>query len=184
MPRAAHRPSQRSAALDAALTLLRDGGTLSLDSAARAAGISKPGLMYHFPTKEALVAALVDHLIDGYEHELEALLPAGDEPPTGRARLEAYLRWAVDYEHDAADLVILSDPRLREPMTARWVERLRVWVDVPPDVPDDERVRLHTVRLLADGCWFADATGILPVPDADRPMLLATALRLLDGGDR
>lgn len=183
MPRAAHRPSQRGSVLDAALTLLRDGGTLSLDSAARAAGVTKPGLMYHFATKEALVAALLDHLIDGYERELVELLPAGRGGPTTRMRITAYVRWALTHAHDAADLVILSDPRLREQMTERWVERLREWVDVPADLPDAERAALQAVRLVADGCWFADATGILPVPDPDRAAVLSTALALLEAGD-
>ena len=95
----AHRPSQRDAALDAALDLLRDGGSLSLESAARAAGMSKPGLMYHFSTKEALVAALVDHLIDDYERTFVALLPAGGTDPSARERIAAYLEWSVT--HDA-----------------------------------------------------------------------------------
>jgi AcrR family transcriptional regulator len=178
----AHRPSQRNAALDAALELLRDGERLSLDSAARAAGLSKPGLMYHFPTKEALVVALVDHLVDDHERTFVALLPGDGTDPTPRQRIDAYLEWSVTHEHDAADLVALSDPGLREVMAAHWAERFRPWLDVPPDLTDDERARLHAVRLLADGCWLADATGILPVPAEDRTALLATARRLLEGG--
>ncbi|WP_107772784.1 TetR/AcrR family transcriptional regulator [Nocardioides sediminis] len=178
----AHRPSQRVAALDAALDLLRDGGHLSLETAARAAGMSKPGLMYHFPTKQALVAALVDHLIDDYERTFVALLPTGAEPATPRERIAAYLEWSITHEHDAADLVTLVDPKLRVVMGARWAERFRPWLEVPADLPEDERARLTAVRLMADGCWLADATCILPVPDADRPALLATARRLLEGG--
>jgi AcrR family transcriptional regulator len=177
-----HRPSQRTAALDAAFDLLRAGGNLSLESAARAAGMTKPGLMYHFPTKEALVGALVDHLIDDYERTFVALLPAGVETPSPRQRIAAYLEWSITHQHDAADLVALVDPRLRVAMGTRWAERFRPWLDVPADLPEDERARLQAVRLMADGCWYADATCILPVPDADRPALLATARRILEGG--
>ena len=53
--RPAHRPSAREAMLDAAEAHLGAGGTLTLDSAARAAEVSKPGLMYHFATKEQLL---------------------------------------------------------------------------------------------------------------------------------
>lgn len=178
-----HRPSQRVAALDAALDLLRDGGSLSLESAARAAGLSKPGLMYHFPTKEALVGALVDHLVDDYERTFVALLPGGGTEPTARERIAAYLEWSVTHDHDAADLVTLSDPRLRVAMGARWAERFRPWLDVPADLPTDERARLQAVRLMADGCWYADATGILPVPAEDRQALLAAGRSILEGGD-
>jgi hypothetical protein len=79
--------------------------------------------------------------------------------------------------------VTLVDPKLRVVMGARWAERFRPWLEVPPDVPADERARLQAVRLMADGCWYADATCILPVPEADRPSLLATARRILEGGD-
>ena len=52
------------------LTLARTGASVSLDSAARAAGVTKAGLMYHFRTKQALMTAVIDHLMDQYEHEL------------------------------------------------------------------------------------------------------------------
>lgn len=181
MIRAPHRPSQRVALLDAALRLLGEGGSLSLDSAARAAGVSKPGLMYHFATKESLVTALVDHVTDGYERELLELLPAGPGHASARDRLAAYVRWAITYPHDAADLVVLSDPKLRAQMTARWIERFSSWVHVPADIPAADRAQLNAARLLADGCWFADASGILPIASSDRPALLATALALVEG---
>lgn len=179
MPKPSNRPSQRAALLEASLDLLRAGEAVSLDSAARAAGVSKPGLMYHFSTKEALVAALVDHVVDRYERELVALMPVAVGASTPRDRLAAYVRWAITHHHDAADLVMLADPRLCARMCARWADRLGWWVAVPDDLPEAERARLHAVRLLADGCWYADATGILPIPEADRAGVLATALSLL-----
>jgi AcrR family transcriptional regulator len=178
---APHRPSQREATLENALGVLRDGGAVSLESAARAAGLSKPGLMYHFPTKEALIAAMIDHLIDGHEQQLTALLPSTGRQPTTAERLVAYLRWSLNTDHDAADLVMLSDPKLRERMIVRWAERLRVWIEVPRELPAERRARLHALRFIADGCWFADATDILPLDADERPAVLAAALELLDG---
>ena len=67
-------------------------------------------------------------------------------------------------------------------MGARWAERFRPWLEVPADLPEAERARLHAVRLMADGCWYADATGILPVPAADRAALLATARASSESG--
>jgi AcrR family transcriptional regulator len=184
MTRASHRPSQREALLEAGLDVIRQGGSLSLESAARAAGITKPGLMYHFPSKESLVGALVDHLLHAYEIELEALLVVPLAESTAEDRLGAYVRWSVTHGGDAADLVMLSDPRLRITMSARWAERLGSWVEVPADLPADRRARLHAARLLADGCWFADASGILPLAASDRDAVLATGLDLLTGGER
>lgn len=165
--------------MESALDVLRNGGTVSLESAARAAGLTKPGLMYHFPTKEALIAAMIDHLIDGHERQLVALLPGSKDEPTTAERLVAYLDWSLNSDHDAADLVMLSDPKLRERMIVRWAERLRVWIEVPRELPPERRARLHAIRFVADGCWFADATDILPLAADERPAVLAAALELL-----
>lgn len=35
----------------AAFAQLEEGGSVSLDSVARAVGLTKPGVMYHYPTK-------------------------------------------------------------------------------------------------------------------------------------
>lgn len=184
MPRAAHRPNQSESILDAVIEHLREEGVLalSLDSAAKAAGMTKPGLMYHFSTKAVLVSALVDRIVDGHEHELVELLGRAPEEAAAHERHAAYVRWALTTTHDTVELIMLTDPKLWDQMTERWSERLTPWLAVPEGTPESERVRLHAVRLLADGAWFADASGFLPVPAGDRAALLDTALRLLDGG--
>ena len=56
------RPSvARAAALDAADALLSEHGlaAFTLEAVAARAGISKGGLLYHFPTKEALLSDLM-----------------------------------------------------------------------------------------------------------------------------
>ena len=61
------RTDPRPAILAAAFTQLDAGRAVSLDSVARIVGLTKPGVMYHFPTKEALVLALVDSVLDRWE---------------------------------------------------------------------------------------------------------------------
>ncbi len=62
--------------LDGALELLRaeGGGTITLDATAKQVGLTKPGLMYHFPTKEALMLAVVDHVAERWEALLQQRL--------------------------------------------------------------------------------------------------------------
>lgn len=59
----------RNAALQAALAIIaRDGpGRLTLDAIARESGLSKGGLMHQFPTKQAVLKALLDHQIAYFE---------------------------------------------------------------------------------------------------------------------
>ncbi|HJP75904.1 MAG TPA: TetR family transcriptional regulator [Pseudonocardiaceae bacterium] len=172
--------NSREKILDSALALLRDGGTVSLESAAQRSGLTKPGLMHHFRTKQALMLALVDHVVDQWERQLAERLtgPLADASP--RELMLAYLDWSLSGTVDSADLVMLSDPRLRDRLTARWMERLAPWIGSPADLPTATRARLTSVRLLADGVWLADATGVFPVPDNERALVRTLALRLLE----
>ena len=50
----------------AATVIERDGaGHLTLDKVAAEAGLSKGGLLYHYPTKDALLEGLLGHLLQG-----------------------------------------------------------------------------------------------------------------------
>ncbi|MFF0989184.1 TetR/AcrR family transcriptional regulator [Kocuria nitroreducens] len=173
--------SSRDRILDGALELLRAGGTISLESAARHVGLSKPGVMYHFRSKEALMLALVDRVMDGWEDQMTHRLPAPAERVPARERLRAYLDWCLSGEVDEADLVMLTDPRLRGTLKERWIARVTPWVSLPEDLPPEQRGPLLTVRLIADGAWFAGASGILALDPDERARVRAVADALLAG---
>ncbi|GAA2813738.1 TetR/AcrR family transcriptional regulator [Saccharopolyspora taberi] len=172
--------NSRDQLLGLALEVLRSGGTVSLDSVARQAGLTKPGLMHHFRTKEALMLALVDHVIDCWERELADRLPGPLAEAPAHERIRAYFDLALSGTADEADLVMLADPRLRRQLTARWKERLGPWVELPADLPPGERARLTAVRLLADGAWFADATRTFALDDDERARVRALAREMLE----
>jgi len=194
--RPAHRPSAREAMLDAAEAHLGADGTLTLDSAARAAGVTKPGLMYHFATKELLLSAILDRMSRRYEAGMIACVdhaPArvGADPSHGStedaeqiqhdfsaipasARHLAYLRWACQAQLSPADLVIFADPHLRVILTSKWQGQLDRWLAIPAGVPRTQQDHLLAVRLMADGAWFDRASGLLDIgPER------VTALQLL-----
>lgn len=87
-PQQPNRPATRDRLLAAAETLARrlGPGQLSLEAVAAEAGVSKGGLLYHFPTKEKLLEALVASHLDSYDAALQA---AGAEGPD--QLLRAYL---------------------------------------------------------------------------------------------
>lgn len=190
-----HRPSAREAMLDAAEAHLGADGTLTLDSAARAAGVTKPGLMYHFSTKEELLAAILDRMAARYERELleqiasrhPGLGPGSDSragedlvsAPAEQRHL-AYLDWACQAQLSAADLVIFADPHLRVSLTEQWQAQVEAWLHVPADVDADRRARLLAVRLMADGLWFDRAAGMLGDVDAQAERLRALAAEMLE----
>lgn len=69
-------------------------GNLSLDAVAARAGVSKGGLLYHFPSKTKLLQAVVESFVTSFE----AALSERREAKAGRpeALLEAYLELFVE----------------------------------------------------------------------------------------
>ncbi|WP_020498038.1 TetR/AcrR family transcriptional regulator [Sciscionella marina] len=177
----------RTEILVGALGLLRAEGTVSLDSAAQRAGLTKAGLMHYFHTKQALMLALVDHVVDRWEQRLTGFLSGPPGEATARDRVLAYLDWTLSTSFDCADLIMLADPRLRSELTARWRDRLGPWINPAADtvLSAGARARLSAVRMLADGVWLADATEVFPLAAEETEHVRAAALRLLeDPNDR
>ena len=70
----------RDRVLDAYETLLIDhgAGSITLDAGAAAAEVSKGGLLYHFGSKDALVAGLLDRLRERSAADADAIRSAPD----------------------------------------------------------------------------------------------------------
>ncbi|TDD94040.1 TetR/AcrR family transcriptional regulator [Actinomadura rubrisoli] len=143
---------KREALLDAAESLLFEHGTQALTLAAVAdrAGVSKGGLLYHFPTKEALVRAMVARVIEEFDglvasHDdgtpgsySRAYVEATFEILTGEAR--AHRRWS-------AITAAATDPEQAEPLN----EAMRRWHGEPAGERDPGAAMV--VRLAAEGLW-------------------------------
>ena len=170
----------RERILEAALDALRAGQTVSLDSAARGARLTKPGLMHYFPTKQALMLGLVDLVSNRWEAQLTHHLGGGLDSATATERIRAYVDYAVGGDFDETDMVMLSDPRLRPALSARWAEQMQRWFELPADLPEETRGRLTAVRLLADGVWFATSTDVFAPTATEREQVRAIAYALLE----
>lgn len=74
------RESKKDKILDAAEKILQDESYdfLSLDHIAKISGVSKGGLLYHFPTKEAVLTSLVTRLIQKFDDEFDKELRGGN----------------------------------------------------------------------------------------------------------
>lgn len=77
----------RSKILNAAADLIGTHGAnhLTLEEVARLAGVSKGGLLYHFPSKEALLTAMVERMHEEQRAMYDSLLTGGVGP------LEAFI---------------------------------------------------------------------------------------------
>ncbi len=151
--------------LRSAITLAaREGvSALSLQQVSEAAGVTKGGLLHHFPSKQALVDAVFDVLIEQFNAALNDGI-AHDPEPHGRFT-RAYLDLSL-VEVNALDegtalwRSVVTDPHL----SARW----GTWLEeqLAPLGNHECGPALEAVRFAADGVWLGLFANIAPVDRA------------------
>ncbi|MFI9721843.1 TetR/AcrR family transcriptional regulator [Streptomyces sp. NPDC052396] len=156
----------RDQLLDAVERLLAHRGVdaLRLDAVATEAGVSKGGLLHHFPSKLALIQGVVERLADRFE----AGLPPPGAPPGAftRAWLTTTVPATADGERTAdqvplALLAAAGGPGVLEVLRERytgWQQRLE------QDGLDPAVSTL--VRMAVDGWWTARLLGLAAPDDA------------------
>ena len=191
----------RTRLLDAATdVLLHDGAqALTLDAVAKRAQVSKGGLFYHFPTKQALIAGMVDRLVARFT---AALAAAGSEPG---AATRVYLSASIPdtagpgepADADGSDekerpagigddrttaalfAAALVEPDALTPLReiyATWQRRLEN-DGIDPAVAT-------AVRLAVDGGWLARLVDLAPPPPDLHKQVYATLTGLIDQAAR
>lgn len=175
------RSSSRWQILDAALRVVDvvGGADITYESVAREAGLTKAGLMYHFPSKEELMIAVIDHVISRWQAELRDVLGVPFEQSTLAERVHAFVTFAGEGGVTKGEFVVFSEALRRPALSGPLESYLRDWFgfgessDVTP---------LMLAWFAANGLWIAEATGIVIVSDAQRAQLLRSLAELTMGG--
>ncbi|NHB77178.1 TetR family transcriptional regulator C-terminal domain-containing protein [Rhodobacter calidifons] len=137
-PRSRIQQKNREVILDAALEVFSLHGFrgATLDQIAEVAGLSKPNLLYYFPSKEAVHKALLTGLLDTWLDPLRAMDPAGDPVQEVLAYVRRKLDLARDYPRESrlfAGEILQGAPRMREAiegdLRALVAEKARVLTD-------------------------------------------------------
>ncbi|WP_280358572.1 TetR/AcrR family transcriptional regulator [Nocardia otitidiscaviarum] len=175
----------RDRILDALETLLLDKGMsqVTLENVAAAAGVSKGGLLYHFKSKDALLAGLVRRLGERADQQLESAVSQG------RSVAEWYLQTPhPDNESDALELALYRsmlatmrtvdgphDTDVDE-VDRALTEVMHTWkTGLDNEIRDP--VRAEIVSLVGDGVYLRALLGLPPVePELYRRVVA----RLLD----
>ncbi|MDX2008411.1 MAG: TetR/AcrR family transcriptional regulator [Meiothermus sp.] len=153
----------------AGMVIRRDGAlALTLEAVAKEAGVSKGGLLYHFPNKDALLGGLLEFYLDDFEQSLEH---------SGLPFAEAYVRLG---SHDGSGGLLLGmmtvlalNPSLLETVRERWQR----WYGRIPQHPDTVVAMLAT-----DGIFMADILKLGTPEPALRQKTLRRMLELAQGG--
>lgn len=150
--------STRDRLIDAFETLLVTAGSraATLDAVAAAAEVSKGGLLYHFPSKDALVEGMLDRLRElGIKDA--ALMATAEQGP-----VEFYLQTSVNTGSDF-DRVLVAAARIAQENDARASAALSDlrdgWFAVLREHLGDEALA-RTIQLIGDGLYFDDTAGL------------------------
>lgn len=145
----------------AKLTIEQGLSKVTFQAVADAVGVTKGGVMHHFATKDALILAVFDDAMTKFEAEVDAAM-AKDDVSYGsftRAYVDATIslgeKGQTQFDHQATLYVLmLGDRDLRE-LWAQWSNQ-----QLQKHKKTDNTETLCMARLVADGIWLSDFSGI------------------------
>ena len=113
------RKRNMQAIMDAALDVFSAQGFrgATLDQIAEASGLSKPNLLYYFPSKEAVYLALLDEALEDWLDPLRAIDPQGEPVEEMLTYIRAKLEMSRSHARESrlfANEVLQGAPRLSD----------------------------------------------------------------------
>lgn len=147
--------------LKAAANIINTNGvfSLTLEAVAKNAGVSKGGLLYHFPSKDALLKGMVDHLLQGFIAEVESTVNEDVGKKGKYTRAYATITFnQLDSEFDmntAFLAAVATNPELLKPM-AKYLQELHTHIENDNIDPIVSTI----IRLASDGMYFNQLYGM------------------------
>lgn len=153
----------RRALLDEAarITLEQGLSKVTFQAVADAVGVTKGGVMHHFATKDTLILEVFYDAMAKFEAEVNAAM-AKDPVSYGsftRAYIDATIslgeKGQAEFNSQATLYVLMLGDRMLRERWAEWSnEQLKKYAAT------DNSETLCMVRLVADGIWLSDFSGI------------------------
>ena len=153
----------RRALLDEAarITLEQGLSKVTFQAVADAVGVTKGGVMHHFATKDTLILEVFYDAMSKFEAEVNAAM-AKDPVSYGsftRAYIDATIslgeKGQAEFNSQATLYVLMLGDRMLRERWAEWSnEQLKKYAAT------DNSETLCMVRLVADGIWLSDFSGI------------------------
>jgi AcrR family transcriptional regulator len=174
------RTNSKNIILDAVEAVIMDKGIthLSLDSVARKAGVSKGGLMYNFPTKDALLTALVERMVAEYYRDMQTAMAALPESKGRHYKASVRLAFNVDEKKQKLGLALLAamsyNSKLLDPLKAAYQADLKKLFKSGP-CPG----RAAVVSLACDGLMFRKILGLAPLSRTQKEKVKNEMLKII-----
>lgn len=173
--------SARERILEAAERVVTEVGAarLTLDGVAQAAGVSKGGLLYHFPSKESLLGALAQRYVDSMDHCIGA---ARGELQEGNSRdLKACILGVLGSDPRSKGMGAVLLATAANDLTLLEVIRERIaeyTAEIEANSADFARAAI--VSLAVDGLKMRESLRISPFTAAQREEIVKELLKLAD----
>ncbi len=142
---------------DGIISCLEESHSLSfsLDQVAKAAGLSKGGLLYHFRTKESLLEGLVAYCCQQFDTQLQSLLDAG------LSYGEAYVQLSLQPDTIRWFRLIISVCAAARTLLKQLRESYQQWDHRLMENLGSKEAAL-SVRLIIDGYLLSEAGELSP----------------------
>lgn len=178
------RPSNRSKILEAAVRVVdRDGVTgVTFDSVSAESGVTRGGMLYHFPSRDVLLQAIHQHLADQWEASLESIAGKPVRSTTAEERAVAFAR-AAARSATRSELLFLLQSSTSLAFNAPWDGVLDRWAPAAPSRVDDPVVLARFIaRLAADGLWVYESLSSKPLSSKVRQAVAEHLAQMIDPG--
>ena len=172
----------RSALLDAAeRVVLRDGaGQLTMDAVAAEAGVSKGGVLYAFPSKDALIDALFTRAFATMDEIGDAFLASAGDTPENRVRAHVLGSKGASELITERSLALIANfmrsPQYRKGAQDYYAEVLN---RLDLTTPSGRRARL--ALLAVEGAAILRGFDLSPITEQDWQDIHADVLEFLLG---
>ncbi|WP_414529727.1 TetR family transcriptional regulator [Nodularia chucula] len=130
---------------------------LTLDAVAQQAGVSKGGLLYHFPSKDALMQGMVEQLIQDFEMTLEAEYDQDDTPGTSGQWVRAYIRASLRISQKTLALIArLSSIAANSPQIFESAHTYQQQWEKRIESDGLDPIQATLILLVSDGLWLSE----------------------------
>jgi AcrR family transcriptional regulator len=176
-------PSARDRILNAAEEVVAEQGAghMTMDAVAARAGVSKGGLIYHFPSLRDLLQAMLKRFVEQVDLKVEAARAALPDTPARelKAHIEAWFAFGPDSRRTQAALLatVSRDPDMLALIRER---RLRVGRALLASAPDPDQMKV--LLLAVEGLWMTELLQVACYTVPERARLKETLLTLAEAG--
>jgi AcrR family transcriptional regulator len=172
----------RNAILFAAakIVIAQGAARMTLEAVAKEANVSKGGLLYHFPSKDALIESMIETMVAGLTERIRKAYE-DDDVGTNRGRWLRALTIAnfqsKDQELGAGlTAAVLLNPELLEANRQAYETRQSLIEQDGVDV-----VTANIIRLVGDGIWFSELLGLAPPEEPLKTQIMNRLLSMTTG---